>query len=190
MDKGKHKKKIKQKSVTLIELIIAVSIFSLVGLGVHRALSNSILVFRRIKKNNSNIDSLIFLQKLEHDLRNVFCDSVFYFEGNNSHLTFFIHRPSQNHKLTNKIIKVEYKYLPEKNGIIRRMSSYKDNMVNERLILKKVNGLSFNYYQPGNLDDLSKPVAIVEQLPYAVGFTLIIAGDKEYRAILKLPLSG
>jgi hypothetical protein len=184
--------KIKKKSVTLLELLIAASIFSLVGAGIYKALSNSILIFRSIKKVHSEIDTLIFTEKLEHDLANLFSDMAFYFKGRNSYLQFFIPQSGQNQVQEIPVIKVEYVYNPQNKEIIRQTYSYQDDrMIEKKIVLGNVKKLSLRYYYRDNAGEFSKSVREIDRLPHAVEISLeLYNNNSAYNAIIKVPVAG
>jgi prepilin-type N-terminal cleavage/methylation domain-containing protein len=184
-----YKRRVKEKAVTLIELLIAVSIFSLVGVGIYRTLSNSISLFSRIKQINYNTATLIFTETLASDLHNCFSGIKFPFYGEDERLNFFIHRPLyfwQNNDQPS-IVKVEYIYKPETEEAVRRVYAYgSDVVINQKTVLQRVKNISWRYYKKNNSQQWYQKIT---ELPVAVELKIEIENDRQYRAIFEIPLS-
>jgi hypothetical protein len=79
----------RERSFTLIELLITVSITAMIGLVVFSAFAAGFKIFAKVKDyNNLQTDVLLTLQKLENDLRNTFDFTGIGFSGDRKKIAF------------------------------------------------------------------------------------------------------
>ncbi len=78
-----------QRGFTLLELLVAVSIFTLVGLGLAASFSTGIKVKRRANRHHARLETAnIVLGEIQLNLRNLTPSYDVYFEGSDDELVF------------------------------------------------------------------------------------------------------
>lgn len=190
MGRRLHTGRIKRKSATLIELLLALSIFSLVGAGIYRAFSSSVSLFRRLEKINTNIEALILKERLGHELGNIAFGQDFFFRGSEDHLVFFYRQaqlaPSENDLKPFK--KIEYNYSPQDKKIKRLERPYGQKEPQaRRVLLERVSGLEFTYYLKNNNGEIEETNFLEDKLPEAIGLGLKFEGGRQHEAVIPLP---
>ena len=74
---------------TIIELLLAATIMSMISLAVVSTFGAGLRVFDRVQSfGGFQADVLVFLEGLEHDLRNIFAFSPIKFQGNSRSMSF------------------------------------------------------------------------------------------------------
>lgn len=153
--------KCRGSGLTLLELLVATTIFSIVSLSLYSAFQTGILTYQRIDSAFSIYqDARIALNRIELDLKNsfIYAQSNSGFKGNAQGLEFFsvvdVFDQTQGHA---RLCRVKYKF---SEGILRRISyqgleALKENseLESEDLSLK-VKEASFQYaYSTGRPDE-------------------------------------
>lgn len=182
-----------KRATTLIELLIALAIFSLVGLGVYRGLANSLLVFGRIKTTATGINALILVENIAADLRNVFTDSVFTFKGETGKLTFFNHSLSGVALATGPKLplRLQYFFCSDSGRVFRQVYSYgKKELLEEKIILSQVGRFHLGYYEAENGKKLLTEFNQAGRLPAAVKITFKTSDGQSYQTVVAVPLGG
>ena len=88
----------KVKGFTLVELLVALCIFSIMTAAVVSVLSSGLKVYKRIKSfSGTQTDALIALEKLERDLNNTFIITGIDFSGSAENVSF----PAASHNQSN-----------------------------------------------------------------------------------------
>ena len=78
-----------EKAFTIIELLLAATIMSMISLAVVSTFGAGLRVFDRVQSfGGFQADVLVFLEGLEHDLRNIFAFSPIKFQGNSRSMSF------------------------------------------------------------------------------------------------------
>lgn len=156
------KKPIKQNSYTLIEMLLVVSILSMVSLILFHTLCSGLNIWERSRKFIVEEDIAIFFDKIGQDLRNSFIFSKISFVGKETLVRFptriKIARP-QDKEVLEQIGEVEYYFGPDKKSLFRRQLSYgqalnhdgteqalRGDAGKERLLLSSVESVRFVYY--------------------------------------------
>jgi len=147
-----------KNAFTLIELLIATAIFSVVALGIYSAFYTASLTYRRIDRDFGFYQSSrITLNRIEQDLRNSFgyLDNDSKFKGGAGELDFFAIRDSfeKNKKFTD-VCRIKYSLA---NNILKRylykgLDALKgDTQVTAQDLAENVEEVSFKYaYQTGD----------------------------------------
>lgn len=77
------------KGFTIIELLLAATIMSMISLAVVSTLGTGLRAFDRVQSfGGFHADVLVFLEGVEHDLRNTFAFSPIKFQGNSRSMSF------------------------------------------------------------------------------------------------------
>ena len=84
----KEKKKKFNNAFTLIEMILVVSLISLVGLASFRTIANGLSVWEQSLQIGVEEDLAIFLDKITRDLRNSYKYSLLKFDGTKRTISF------------------------------------------------------------------------------------------------------
>jgi len=195
------------RGLTLIELLVAATIATFIGLGIYKIFSNGITVWRWIDANQPNIDSMIFFEKAANDLRNYCYVSEKSFVGTKDTLTFFVHE-SDLLLLTKKelivteiglqenIYKVEYSYSPSKRAIKRTLYAFgTQHPLRSSIILRGISEMSFSYYfLEGYAGDIIEAEDVNDIVPHAVKVQVEFEDDsinnQAIQKIILLPLGS
>ncbi len=142
---------------TLVEILLVVSLLSLVALTLFQALSSGLKVWAMSRQLDHEEDVQIFLDKLEHDLHNSFVFSALPFEGKESQLTF----PTKARILAEsrhpdagayieQIGLAQYRFDRESESVVRRQAGYgravAEQFAPEQRLAGRVRDLRFGYY--------------------------------------------
>lgn len=143
---------------TLIEILLVVSVLSVVGVAVYHVFSDSLKVWSRAQSSLTEEDVSIFSQKITSDVRNAFMYSKIRFEGKEDSLAFaaIIRTPADiksglaEGSYVNQIGKVEYYFDDLKNGLYRRQANYSQALGGKtpagRLLVSDIKSVKFQYY--------------------------------------------
>lgn len=148
----------RRKGFTLVEILLVVSLVSVVGLALYSAFSNSLNIWDKINRDvpAENID--IFFDRIALDLRNCFIFSGMNFEGNNSHIAFpAIIKIQTTSGVQEQIGQVSYLLNSRDNKIYRRQSNfsevYQGKIGQERKWDSTVSSIRFYYYYYDSEDE-------------------------------------
>jgi prepilin-type N-terminal cleavage/methylation domain-containing protein len=188
----------KNRAFTLVELLIVISMMSVVSLAIYSALNNGLKIWQRVNRQVPQEDANIFLNKVSSDLRNAVKLKKINFSGNEERLEF----PSlvYSSRWQNKSVgKIYYAY-DSKSGIITQEQRdysmlFSDEPGVKRQLLSGLSALKFQfyYYDKDNkeylwLDEWSK-----EGLPLAVKVEIEISGQGKTNTFVKtvdIPVGG
>jgi len=183
---------------TFVELLIAVSILSVISLTVYSTLNNGVKIWRRINTAIPEEDYAVFSDKFGREVRNTLRFSSMRFFGNKDRIEF--PSPVRFNELGMETVgKVIYAYDPSKDTLYKwRLDfsqAYTDREGDPESALKGIKSLRFGYYFYDEekkkfiwLDEWMK-----EGLPLAVRVELEFDGGKGERGITKtvsVPVSG
>jgi len=167
-----------KKSMTLIELLVALSITVVIGLGVYRVLCSGISLWRWHTEHRSLGEVVIFWEKISYDLRNYCPLTLPDFKGTLNSISFFVHNPGyllqedSSLKMGKdlSIYKVEYIFLPYKKEIRRRLYNFgSEKPFRETVVANNIEKLNFTFYL---WDEKSKREIVslnIEEAPQSVG---------------------
>lgn len=111
--------------MTLIEILIVVSIMSMVSVAIYASLSNGLKVWKRHHELVVEEDIVIFFEKLTQDLRNAFEFSQFEIEGQEQKFSFpTIVQIQMDDEMIQQIGKVEYYFDLLDRSMYRREAQY------------------------------------------------------------------
>ncbi len=184
--------KLKQNSYTLIEMLLVISILSMMSLILFHTLSSGLNIWERSRKFVVEEDIAIFFDKIGQDLRNSFFYSKMSFAGKENFIRFptriKVFR-SQNEEIFEGIGKVEYYFDPNKKSLFRRQLSYGQALRNdpgkERLLLHSVESVHFAYYfLEGNKSVLKREIDTA--MPRGVAVEVEFLDGREKRSLRKL----
>ncbi len=152
-------KLLNSKGLTLIEMLLAVSLLSVLSVAIYQSFSNGIKVWDRAREFVVEEDISIFFDKLESDLNNIVKFSQIVFKGEEKELEFcsVVRTPQDPHfkdsegVFIDQIGKVQYFYDRLKKGIYRRQSNYSESLyekvkIDGRLMISQVEDLEIKYH--------------------------------------------
>jgi len=114
-----HRLKGRRRNFTLIELVVAITIFSLIGVGVGSSFIYGMKLWRRIEKENFPSKVILTFEKFSQDLFNSLKFPIIGFEGEENILRF----PAL---MRDFIVEVAYEFNQSNNLLIRRERTLKD----------------------------------------------------------------
>ncbi len=149
----------KTTGFTVVEMLLVISLMSVVGLSVYNCLANGLKIWQRGSQAIVEEDVSIFLDKLKSDLHNCIFYSQIRFLGQSNKLIFasLVRTPLDTKKqgqdrhddYTDEIGAVEYYFDADKGKVYRRQANYSQSLKNKfgppRLIASDVRSLSFKY---------------------------------------------
>ncbi|MFC1704484.1 type II secretion system protein J [Candidatus Omnitrophota bacterium] len=192
------KKQNKKRGITLIEVLLAASIMTFVGVGVYRTFCSGISVWRWLHAQRPSADALIFFDKVAFDMRN-YCDvSTVAFQGSAHKLSFYVHNTdylllsskelvARKNVSDDAIVRVEYVFIPEKKEIRRRTYKFGVNTPEIDLLnVSDVKELRFVFYVKDPAENFPKMTYALEgQAPEAIKITLELPAEQEMTTVLQ-----
>jgi len=173
-----------KRGFTLIELIIVISVLSVVSLAVYTSFSNGINIWQRANEKSAEEDMDIFLDKFAADLKNSFKFTGIDFSGREDGLEFpvLLNSPGLHKRSVGKAV---YSY-DGKTDLLNReevdfSQIYEDGKGSIRYSLKDVKSFKFQYYtyDKGRKEYLWLDEWVKDGLPLAVKIYLEIKdGDR------------
>jgi len=159
MSKNKQFRKFCPSGFTLIEMLMVVSIMTMLSVVLCRSLLNGLEIWNRAQRSVIEEDIGIFFDKISYDLRNSFDYSLLAFEGKRDSIVFpTVVRTLKDRKKTlwgevdyvNQMGRVQYYWDRMEKSLFRRQANY-SQAVNkkfgkERLLVEPISSLNFFYY--------------------------------------------
>ncbi len=190
--------------MTLIEVLIVVTIVSVVGLSVYQSLSSGLRVWERHQKMVQEEDIIIFFHKFERDVRNIAPFSLIPMTGHQKRIamptTVFtaadIKRGWGENIYVDQLGLVEYYFDPIERSVYRRQVNYAQAVKNlfgrTQKVLSDVEEFRIRYYflteegvtYSSSIDNII-PVGIEVKVAYSDEH-----GQKEMEKIINIPLQG
>lgn len=189
----------KNKTFTLLEVLITATLFVVVGLAVYATINNGIKIWHRLNKTYIEEDINIFFQKVSADLRNSFIYKGIDFLGKEDSLKFTTLVTSRSGISGLKMGpgEVIYYFNPKERKIIKEKRNlsdiYKQRQGFTQELLKNVESFRFEYYY---YDSLSKEYFWIDEwlkeyLPLAVRIRLELVHEQspyEFTKTINIPL--
>lgn len=193
--------KFKKNSYTLIEMLLVVSILSMMGLALFHALSSGLNIWERSRRFVIEEDIAIFFDKIGQDLRNSFFYSKMPFAGKSTLLRFPTRLKfprAQDEELQEGLGEVEYYFDSTRKSLLRRQLSYgqalyrdgtgqalRGDAGKERIMLRSVESVHFVYYFLEGNEVVSKK-EIEDAMPRAVAIAVEFQDGQRKRSLHKL----
>lgn len=186
----------KKNAMTFIELLIVASLLSILSIALYNALSNGLKVWSRSNRSMLEDDVVIFLDKINSDLKNSFYYSKISFSGSTNKFSFPTmvrveadpRGPEKKGEYIKQIGKVEYYFDPYNGGLYRRFANYGKAENNEffkpRLLVSSIDSLRFKYFYARELSELESDKTL-ETFPSAVEVTVEFSDQSGIRSINK-----
>lgn len=139
----------RNRSFTLIELIIVTAMLSIISLALYSTFSNGIKIWQKINQDIPAEDVNIFFEKFTSDLRNSLKIAGISFVGGEDEIEFATLVNSKKLQKTT-IGEIKYKFNSGEGEIIRQKMDYSDVYNGEdgmrEALLQKVKSMKFQYY--------------------------------------------
>ena len=164
---------------TLIEMMLVVSLLSMIGLGIFQVASNGLKIWSRAEHAVLEEDAAIMLDRLGRDLRNTRPYSLLSFDGKSQELSFpTIVRVradpkgvDQDQEFIDQLGRIQIRFDAMKKVITMRQANYSQALESkwqkERVLLSAVSSLKFSYLYL-NEQGLQKERETAGEVPYAV----------------------
>lgn len=157
----------KQKTdgFTLMEMLVVVSLFSIVALVLYSNFAGGVRVFTRLNQSAGGEDLSIFLDKLNRDFQNAFAFSDLPFEGKDSQVVF----TTQIHAAAplggeRSVGRMTVYYDPESNTIFSRKEDmsqiFQEKVGTPSPLLRGVQDLQLSYFE---FDPLEKSYVWIKE---------------------------
>ena len=181
------------RATTLMELLIVVSIIGILSIAIYQALSNGIKIWHRVHQLRTEEDVAIFLDKLNHDLRNAYVYSKFKFLGDEYHFRFPTivytladRRSDSKGEHIDQLGEVEYYYDFSDKNLYRRQANYGQAIAQiwakPQLLAKNLEEIKFRYYYlTGNGDYFSQET--LEVFPSGIEVEIRFLGQQGHQVI-------
>ena len=192
-----------RKGFTLVEVLLVVSLMSLITFSIYNAFANGLRVWERGQRLVMEEDIAIFFDKLESDARNSFPYSLIPFSGKETSVSFpslvrvLVASKTEQGKIaySKQIGQVEYSFDSTKNILYRRESNYsqatQQKFAPGRTILSSVRDVQFKYFFSSAKKGLSK-TDLADELPssiqVAVSYWDAQGNPREMSRLVNLPL--
>lgn len=189
------------KGVTLIELLVAMTIVSILGLSVFNIFSQGLKLWKRASSVVPDVDSDIVFEKITADLSNAYQSNMAAFEGADTMMRFFSYS-RRNYDVNNPEIQirhpkaVQYLFVPEGKLLARSeepleillAKDAKTRQIPYKVVVKGLKECRFEYY---HLDDKKnefqwKPYWNGNCLPKAVRISLNYDDERRMENFVKV----
>lgn len=146
------------KGFTLIEVVLVVSLISMVGLAVYHSIANGLRIWERSQRFVGEEDIAIFFDKLSQDLHNAFPYSLISFEGKEDSMSFptIVRTPadkkrsSRRQDYVDQIGQVKYYFDFMHHSLFRQQANYSQALNRKfgrkQLLATPVQSVRFSYY--------------------------------------------
>lgn len=183
---------------TLIEMLVVVSMVSVISLAIYATLSGGLRIWQRVNLNTPAEDIVIFFEKITSDLRNAvkFSSLSFFGEEDNFEFVSLIH----SHRLDKKTIGKTAYSLDAFSGVLKR---YEKDIAH---IFKEETGISYNaiggveavrfqyyYYDEENDYYLWEDEWLGDGIPLAVRIELMVKTEnasEKFTKTVSIPVGG
>jgi prepilin-type N-terminal cleavage/methylation domain-containing protein len=188
------KNKKEKKGLTLIELLLTVSLISLISFTLYRALINGFGVWNRSQQMVVEEDISIFFDRLAKDLRNTFVFSKIPFEGTEYSIAFptMINTSADPYsglakdELVEQIGRVRYYFDFIEDGLFKEEANYSQSQNymygKPRLLVSSIDRVQFRYYYRTDHDEISSDSAF-ESMPAGIEVEVRFTDPKGSRII-------
>lgn len=190
----KQKNKYSQKAFTLIEVLLVLSLLSVISVAVYRALANGLAIWEKRSQTDTQEDILIFFEKLTEDLQKAVPFSRIPFDGQKSSVSFaaLIKTPAdraingRNDEYVEQIGQVEYYFDSMKKSLVREQKNY-SQAVNkksgsERVLVQGLLSVKFDYFYKEN-DAYTAVSEIHEAVPAVIMVTLKFLEEEKEKTV-------
>lgn len=139
----------RNRSFTLIELVIVTAMLSVISLALYSTFSNGIKIWQKVNQNIPTEDVDIFFEKFTSDLRNSLKMTGISFVGEEDKVEFATLVNSQKLQKTT-VGEIKYRFNYGKGEIVRQKMDYSDIYNGEgglgETLLQNVKSVKFQYY--------------------------------------------
>ncbi|MFH1578368.1 MAG: type II secretion system protein GspJ [Candidatus Omnitrophota bacterium] len=178
---------------TLIEMLVVLTMFSLIGLAIFTTLANGINIWQRMNQTVKQDDINIFFDRIAGELRNTFEFSTIGFQGNQDKIAFvtLVTTEGPGGFYETGIGQVAYFYIKGDEQLNKRVRSYSQTFEgdsgNNQTLLDDVRSLEFAYYfyDQKAKEYLWQEECIGEGLPLAVRIKLELRSDQQIEMIIR-----
>jgi len=173
-----------KKSLILIELLLSVAMTVLISVGIYRAFSSGIAVWKAHYRCKSDENVYIFLEKLAFDLRNCAKYSANDFNGDNQKICFFRYDDNplflssdslsdEPLKNSNIIYKVEYSFSPENKTVKRIMYNLSEGKpIGKSVLLTQITDMEFKFFIYDKQKNLIEASSLAGVIPEALSIKI------------------
>ncbi|MCA9405633.1 MAG: hypothetical protein KC684_03785 [Candidatus Omnitrophica bacterium] len=181
--------------MTLIEVLVVVSLISLISIAVYTSLSSALRVWKRSRQAIVEQEIVFFFEKITQDLRNSFLYSGISYEGGENELSFptiIQTLPDSDSSLSSgedidQIGQVSYEYDLNEKALLRRQANYsqaiREKKVPATVVLKNVERVRFRYIYFTDDGEFTNP-AVMDTPPSAVEIEVAF-GDKKGNRVMR-----
>lgn len=179
--------------MTLIEILIVVSLISMVSLSLFTFLSQGLQVWKKSQEFRVEQDVALFFDRLTDDVRNLLLYSVLPITGNESEISFsgIVHSGDLQEE---QIGVINYRFDFDKNVVWRRQADYGESLRKEfsaeREVLSGVKKVRFTYVYLTDID-VVKSRSMYDNLPHSIEVEVVLAdkyGERVIKKIIDLPI--
>ncbi|MFH1339460.1 MAG: type II secretion system protein GspJ [Candidatus Omnitrophota bacterium] len=141
-----------QAAFTLIEMLIVLAMFSLIGLAVVSTLSSGIKIWQRLTRAERQEDINIFFDRFAKELRNTFKFTAIKFRGEKDRIAFaaFVTTPGSSLAQESGIGEVDYSYGKSGRELSKQVRNYSQiyegGSGSSRVLFTEVESVKFEYY--------------------------------------------
>ncbi|HNV24442.1 MAG TPA: hypothetical protein PKH98_06095, partial [Candidatus Omnitrophota bacterium] len=175
----KSDKKNSRRALTFMEMLIVVSLFSMISIVVYRSFAQGITVWRKSNEIVLEQDIAIFFDKIASDLQNAYHYSLISVEGMSSRFAFpsvvRVLADSKSSLSSEETIfqmgKVEYFFDRLEKKLYRRQANYAQALKNvyqdPQVVVPFLNEISFKYFYAKNSEEFPRDQTL-GMLPSAI----------------------
>lgn len=186
-----------KQGMTLMEVLIVISLISMISVAIYGALSNGINVWEKSNQLVVEEDVAIFFDKIAVDLHNAFLYSKIQFEGNEFRFSFptvvYTQADSMSgisqDKYVYQIGEVEYYFNLLDKNIYRRQANYSQALSEQfgppQLLVNSVERLNFRYFYITDEGELLTD-SVFEVLPAGIEIEVEFMDSEQNKIMRKI----
>jgi hypothetical protein len=180
---------------TLIELLLVISLISMVGLAIYSAFNNGLKIWDRTKRFAIEEDIAIFFDRIEDDLHNAFEFSLLPFEGGMQRVNFVTILPRSTNEEENEssaeylrqMGRVEYYWDSFNKKVFRKEAMYgqalQGNFSPPRVMIEGIEEMTFTYWKFSKRQYTADDV--MDKLPAAIEIEIKYLDQAKQLQVLK-----
>ncbi len=193
-----------KRGMTLMEILIVVSLMSMLSLAIYKSLTNGLRVWERSNQMVVEEDILVFFDKMARDVKNAYRHSLVLFEGGMMTFAFpsvvsilpDVQSGLPEDVFVEQLGKVEYYYDTLHKTINRRQAGYGQALQRQfsppRIMAQSVDRVRFLYYYLADQNELVSE-KVLDTMPNGVEVIVKFSdakGTRELKKYISIPIGG
>ncbi len=187
--------------MTFIEIMIVVSLISIISVALYHGLSNGLRVWEQSKRLIVEEDIALFFEKISQDLRNSLSYSKINFESDFYSFSFptvvrTLVTTSKQDELVEQIGKVQYAFDPSSKNLVRKQADYGQALSGDydppQVLVAHIDSIKFGFIYLTDKEQVYSE-KILETIPSAVEVEVKFTENKQKRSfkrVIEVPIGN